>query len=301
MGEDRRQLIVAAIPAYNEEKTIAKVILQAQKHVDRVVVCDDGSTDCTAEIAEKLGVDVVRHDRNRGYGAALKSLFKKAREIGADVMVTLDGDGQHNGNEIPTLVKPILGDEAEIVIGSRFLKNSINEAPFHRRVGIKAITKLAQTASNFSTSDAQSGFRAYSRKALEELTTYENGMGVCLEILLNAKENGFRLAEVPIDCYYRGLETSTHGPIRHGVGVVMSLVQLIVEKRPLIFLGIPGVMSIFLGVFFGFWMFQIYALERRIVTNIALASIAFMLIGFFTVFTAVTLYAIVRLSEKMTK
>jgi len=297
-----KPLIVAAIPAFNEENTIGKVVLLAQKHVDKVLVCDDGSTDCTAEIAEKLGANVVRHDRNSGYGAALQSLFRKARDMGADVMVTLDGDGQHNPREIPTLINPVLEGKADIVIGSRFLGNSKNnETPFYRRFGIKAITKLAQTASNFPTSDAQSGFRAYGRKALERLTPYENGMGASVEILLEAKEDCFGVIEVPINCNYRGLDTSTHGTIRHGVSVVMSLVRLVVEKRPLIFLGIPGVGAILLGIFFGFWMFQIYTIERRMVTNVALASIAFILIGFFTVFTAITLYAITRLAEKLTK
>jgi glycosyltransferase involved in cell wall biosynthesis len=253
----------------------------------------------TADIAESLGADVVRHGRNRGYGAALQSLFRRAREIGADVMVTLDGDGQHNPGEILRLVEPVLEGKADIVIGSRFLENSrSDEAPLYRRLGIKAITKLAQTASRFPTSDAQSGFRAYGRKALDGLTPYENGMGASLEILLKAKENCFRVVEVPINCNYRGLETSTHGPIQHGVSVVMSLIRLVVEKRPLVFLGIPGVISILLGIFFGFWMFQIYIIERRIVTNVALASIAFILIGIFTVFTAITLYAIARLAEK---
>jgi hypothetical protein len=142
----------------------------------------------------------------------------------------------------------------------------------------------------------------YGRKALESLSLNENGMGLSVEILMEAKKHGLNVVEVPTGCKYHGLDrTSTHGPLRHGTSVVMSLVRLVVEKRPLVFLGIPGVVSILLGIFFGFWMFQIYTIEQRIVTNVALASLAFILIGSFTVFTAITLYAITRLAEKMTK
>lgn len=303
MNKDRKPLIIAAIPAYNEEKTIAKVVLLAQKYVDKVVVCDDGSTDMTAEIAERLGVEVIRHEKNIGYGAAVQSLFRRARELGANVTITFDGDGQHDPNEIPALTKPILKDDVDVAVGSRFLgKEGGGDVPFYRRVGIKAITKLAGVAINSKMSDAQHGFRAYSRKALEGLKLFENGMGVSVEILMKAKEQGLRVVEVPIGCNYHGLEnTSRYGSLRHGTGVVMSIVKLVVEDKPLVFLGVPGLASLLVGVLFGIWMLQIYAIEKRIVTNIALASIAFTIIGLFAVFTAITLYAIARLMQKTNK
>jgi hypothetical protein len=128
---------------------------------------------------------------------------------------------------------------------------------------------------------------------------FEDGMGVSAEILINARKQGLRIVEVPATCNYgRDVKNSTHNPIRHGVSVVMSIVRLVVEDRPLVFLGIPGVVSLLVGVLFGVWMLQIYALERHIVTNIALASMAFILIGFFCVSTAITLYAISRLARK---
>jgi len=304
MNEGRKPLIIAAIPAYNEEKTIAKTVLLAQRYVDRVVVCDDGSTDMTANIAEKLGADVVRHGGNMGYGAAIQTLFKKAKELDADAMVTLDGDGQHNPSEIPLLVEPVLERKADVVIGSRFLGDAkkMNSVPRHRRVGIRVITKLTGAASNHRLSDAQSGFRVYGRKALEGLSVFENGMGASVEILMEAKKRGLMVVEVPTGCNYHGLEkTSTHGSLKHGVSVVMSIVRLVVEERPLVFLGVPGVVSLLTGVLFGVWMLQLYAIEHRIVTNIALASVAFVLVGLFAVFTSITLYAIVRLMQKTNK
>jgi len=296
-------LIIACIPAFNEEKTIARVVLQAQRHVDRVIVCDDGSTDLTGEIARRLGAQVIRHEKNLGYGAAVQSLFRKARELGADVMIILDGDGQHDPGQIPALLQPILKEDADIAVGSRFLTVEHNSEgmPFYRRLGVKAITKLTGAAVNSNLTDAQHGFRAYGRKALEGLRLSEGGMGVSVEILLKAREQGLRVVEVPVSCNYRGLETSTDGPLGHGVGVVMSIVRLVVEERPLLFLGAPGVVSLLVGVLFGVWMLEIYAAEHYIVTNIALASVGFVMIGLFSIFTAITLYAIARLTQKANK
>jgi len=288
-------LIIACIPAYNEEKTIAKVVMLAQKHVDMVVVCDDGSKDLTADIAQRLGATVIRHDGNSGYGAAIQSLFRKARELDADVMVTLDADGQHNPEEIPGLLQPILDGEADIVLGSRFLGGH-NDAPAYRRFGIKLITKLSKRSRRFS--DALCGFRAYSRKAVESLNLNETGMGVSAEILLETEERGLRVSEIPVRVRYKGLDTSTHNWLRHGVSVITSIVRIVVEESPLFYLGIPGAVFLVVGMFFGSWMLQIYASRGYIETNIALASIAFVLIGLFVIFTAITLYAISRLARK---
>ena len=299
----KKPFVVACIPAFNEEKTIAKVILQAQRFVNRVVVCDDGSTDMTAEIAEHLGAEVIRHDGRLGYGAAIQSLFRRARELGADVLVTLDADGQHDPREVPKVVKPIVDGVADVVIGSRFVdERSAYAMAWYRRAGVKFITRLVNNSGKHAVRDAQSGFRAYNCKSLEKLTLFENGMGVSVEVLVNARKQGLRIQEVSATCNYsRDVKNSTHNPIRHGASVVMSIVRLVVEERPLLFLGVPGVVSLLFGVLFGVWMLQIYALERQIMTNVALASIAFILIGLFAVFTAITLYAISRLMQKTNK
>lgn len=293
-------LIVIGIPAYNEEKTIARVVLEAQKQADLVVVCDDGSADLTKQIAERMGADVIRHDQNFGYGAAIQSLFKRARELNADVLVTLDGDGQHDPDEIQQLIKPIIDGDAEVVLGSRFMDDAgTADMPFYRKIGIKAVTKLANGSRN-GVSDAQSGFRAYSKYALQSLSISENGMSASIELLRAISKNGLKVSEVPISCKYSntvGVETSSENPVSHGLGLVMSLIKLIIEDRPLPFLGVPGMMSIALGTLFGVWMMEIYASAHNIVTNIALASISFILIGFFMLSTAITLYAITRIPK----
>jgi glycosyltransferase involved in cell wall biosynthesis len=297
-----KPFVVVGIPAFNEESSIAHVILESQMFADAVVVCDDGSEDLTAKIAERLGAEVIKHEGNLGYGSAIKSLFERARELGADVLITLDADGQHNPNEIPNLLEPILDGAADVVIGSRFIDaRGTAEMPLYRRLGAKIITKLVNGSTKNGVSDAQSGFRAYNREALERLSVIEAGMGASVEILLEAQKNDLKICEVPSSCRYLNGEvaTSTENPITHGVGVIMSIVRLIVEERPLMVMGIPSLLFLFAGVSFGVWMLDLYAIGHRIITNVALASIAFVLIGFFMLSTAITLYAISRLSRKI--
>ena len=301
-----KPIVVAGIPAFNEEKTIARIVLGAQKNAHIVVVCDDGSTDLTAEIAERLGAVVVRHERNRGYGAALQSLFERAKDLKADILVTLDSDGQHNPAEIPRLIKPIEDHVAEVVLGSRFLdKKGSEEMPAYRQLGVKVITKLSNGSGKNVVSDAQSGFRAYSKRAMEQLEAIsENGMSASIELLRVIKKNNLKVCEVPISCKYSsgdGVKTSTENGLTHGVGLLTSLIKLVVEDKPLRFLGVPGVLSLAAGVFFGVWMLSLYAETHAIVTNVTIASIAFILIGFFMISTAITLYSITRFARKLSR
>jgi glycosyltransferase involved in cell wall biosynthesis len=228
-----------------------------------------------------------------GYGAALASLFGRAREIGADAMVTLDADMQHNPEDIPRLVKPILDGEADIVVGSRLLDEHGEEIPKSRRFGIKTITKLANAASYKELTDAQSGFRAYSRKAIELITPTELGMGASTEILLKAKEKGLRIKEVPIKVSYNVEKPSTHNPLYHGLDVVLSMVKHMSIRHPLLFYGVPGIIALLTGIAFWVWTFQIFAATRQVVTNIALVAIGATIVGLMLLTTAVILWVLV--------
>jgi glycosyltransferase involved in cell wall biosynthesis len=295
-------LVVVGIPAFNEEKTIAEVILGAQKYADIVIVCDDGSYDMTAEISENLGAVVIRHPVNVGYGGALQSLFKKAREFQADVLVTLDSDGQHNPAEIPSLIKPIEEGVAEVVFGSRFIGgNGTAEMPVYRQFGIKVITKLAAGSDNTIT-DGQSGFRAYSKQALASLFMSDKGMGASIELLRAVKKKRLLLCEVPISCKYSeslGCQTSSEHPFTHGLGLIWSMFKLAVNERPLFFLGVPGLVSLMVGALFGVLLLNSYVSTAALATNVILAFMGFMLLGFFAVSTSIILYAISRLSKKI--
>jgi len=290
--------IVAAIPAYNEEKTIAKVVIEAQRYVDAVIVCDDGSKDMTKEIAEKLGAEVIRHSRNKGKGSVMKRLFMRAREMNADVIVTLDADGQHDANEIPRLLEPILDGSSDIVVGSRFMRDEgTREMPKYRKIGTKIISRLAQQvqSSTGSVQDIQSGFRAYGKEAIDTLTPSEQGMGVDTELLMKGIEAGFRIAEIPITISYNGIRNSKHKAIFHGLDVVASTIKFTSLRHPLAFYGVPALAFLVIGVGFGLWSFQIYLSQGILITNIALIAISSTLAGLVLGTTGIILFSLINI------
>jgi len=289
-----KPLIVACIPALNEERTIARVLIKARKYVDKVVVCDDGSSDLTAEIAEGLGAEVLKHSRNMGYGAALASLFRRAEEVGADAMVTMDGDGQHDPEQVPRLLEPILSGEADVVIGSRFLVEE-GETPAYRRAGVQMITRIACKATGLRVSDAQSGFRGYSRDALRLLRPTEMGMGASTEILARAAENKLVVKEVPVTISYGVERPSKMNPVYHAGDVVASTLKHYSVRHPLLLYGVPGLAAVVTGVIFWGWALQVFAATRQLSTNIVLVAFAASMLGLMLLTTAILLYVIVGL------
>jgi O-antigen/teichoic acid export membrane protein len=221
LGE--RPVVVAAIPCYNEARFIEDVVRRTREHVDAVVVIDDGSTDGTAKAARRAGAQVRRHVTNEGPGAAARSCLRAGRELGADVLVTLDGDGQHNPDEIPAVVGPILSGEADVTIGSRFLGGDNNVARY-RKFGIDVITFLYNVGTRPKITDGQSCFRAFTRRALEILHISEPGFGFSVETLVQARRAGLRIQEASISCLYHG-EGHSMNPVLHGVGVALMVVK----------------------------------------------------------------------------
>ena len=217
--------IVVGIPAYNEEKTIGGIVrrVRALGLVEDVVVVDDGSSDDTAAVAEAAGASVLRHKINIGAGGATRTCFDAARKRGATLLVTLDGDGQHNPDEIPDVIAPILNNGADIVIGSRFLKID-NEVPLHRSLGIRFITFLCNLGSKARVTDAQSGFRAYGEETLRCLTIMDRGFGFSIETLIQARGKGLTIAEVPVSCIYNSA-SHTRSPLVHGPIVAVSVLK----------------------------------------------------------------------------
>ena len=283
--------IVIGIPAYNEEKNIAGLLIKLKKISQDIIVCNDGSNDLTGKIAEGLGAIVIEHEKNLGYGSAIKSIFLKAHEVNADVLVTFDADGQHRIEDINVILEPIKNNIADVVIGSRFLNNN-QEIPEYRKIGIKAITKLTNVTGGTKITDSQSGFRAYSKKVLEEIKPQESGMGISTEILIKTQKAGFKIMEVPIIILYEG-DTSTHNPISHGSSVILSTLKYVAIDRPLVFYGIPGIIFLLVGLAFGVWAIQIYSEEGQVITNIALVGISGVIMGTILMLTATILYSIV--------
>lgn len=288
-----RPFTVACIPAYNEEQHIAKVIVEAINHVDQVIVCDDGSEDMTGTIAEKLGAIVITHKRNLGYGAAIASLFGKALEMKAEIVVTLDADEQHDPKEIPLVIQPIIDNQADIVIGSRFLADKEKHISSYRKVGIKTITKIANVVAESDVTDSQSGFRAYRQRAVSAISVTEQGMGASTEIIFKAQLNKLTMAEVPITVTY-GKDSSSQNPVPHGIDVIMSTFKFVSIDHPLLFYGVPGFVSMILAIYFGTIAVQTYAVEHRIVTNVALLSFGLFIIGLVLMTTSVILYTVIN-------
>ena len=284
--------ITVGIPAYNEEKNIAGIISRVKKYADSIIVCDDGSNDLTSEISEQLGAIVIKHSKNKGYGAAINSLFLKAKELESDVFLTFDADGQHRIEDIPVVSDPIIKNQVDIAIGSRFLDAKSEEMPNYRKVGIKIITKITNLSIKEKLTDSQSGFRAYSKKALQEITPSDEGMGVSTEILIKASNLELKIAEVPIKVNYDG-DTSTHDPVSHGTSVILSTIKFTSIHNPLKFYGIPGIIFLIIGLIFVAWTIQIYAETQEIITNVSLIGIGSVVLGTILLITAIILFSIV--------
>jgi len=290
--------ITIGIPAYNEEKNIALIITKLKKITDSIIVCDDGSSDLTGEIARELGAIVISHPKNMGYGAAIRSLFLKATELDLDGLITMDADGQHRIEDVNSVFGPINDEVADIVIGSRFLDKKSEEMPNYRKVGIKIITKVTNLSIKEKLTDSQSGFRAYSKKALQKVIPSDVGMGVSTEILIKASNLELKVTEVPIKVHY-DVDTSTHNPVSHGTSVILSTIKFTSIHNPLKFYGIPGIIFLIIGLGFIAWTIQIYAVSQQIITNVSLIGIGCIVLGAVLLMTAVILFSIVTVvSEK---
>ena len=283
--------ITIGIPAYNEEKNIAKIIIKLKKITDSIIVCDDGSSDMTSEIAKNLGVIVISHKKNMGYGAAIRTIFEKSAEIGSDILVTFDADGQHRIEDVSRVLHPLENNEADIVIGSRFLGKQSN-VPNYRKLGIKVITKITNSSIKTKLTDSQSGFRAYSKQVLSKISLSEIGMGISTEILIKASSKGLRITEVPITILYSG-DTSTHNPVSHGTSVLFSTIKFTSIEHPLKFYGIPSVIFLTIGVIFTSLAVQYYVDIGRLNTDLTLIGAGTILVGIILLISAILLYSLV--------
>ncbi len=241
-------VVVAVIPAFNEERFIASVVISALRYADRIIVVDDGSTDGTAMMARMAGAEVVQRAENGGKGQALNAGFARALDFAPDAIVTLDGDAQHDPAEIPNLVQPILAGDADVVIGSRFLQTR-SRIPRWRRVGQHTLTAITNRASGMATTDSQSGYRAFNALALASLHFETAGLAMESEMQFILRRSTLRISEVPISVQYR--DGNKRNPVVHGLAIVDSILSLVAQQRPLIFFGIPGALLMVLGFLIG--------------------------------------------------
>ena len=286
--------VTIGIPAFNEEKNIAKMIVKLKKIYDEIIVCNDGSTDLTGEIAENLGAIVINHKQNLGYGAGINSIIKKSKEIDTDILVTFDADGQHKVEDVKKVIEPIKNGDADLVIGSRFLSKTKEKIPEYRKIGINIITKVTNAGLKKKITDSQSGFRAYSKDLISKLDISDMGMGISTEILIKTNSLGFRITEIPITILYEG-KTSTQNPISHGTSVLFSTIKYTSIEHPLKFYGIPSLIFFVIGLSFTFLSIDYYMEVGRINPNITIVAAGTTAIAVILLVASVLLYSLANI------
>ncbi len=286
--------ITAILPAYNEEISIGSVVLHARQHADHVIVVDDGSSDRTSEMAKLAGAYVIRHPKNMGKGRALKTGFEYVSLNGAKVVVTLDSDGQHDPEEIPKLVEPILKGEADFVNGSRYMNGNGRNTPLYRRIGQNILDSATNLNTGLQVTDTQSGFRAFGRNTLSSFRFKSNGLAIESEMLSDAANAGLKIKEVEIGVRY-DVDCSSENPVSHGLKVLMNVLHDMELNRPLYYFTAPGLIFTAAGLFLGLNFLRDFYTGGRLNFGPTLIMIILTLVGSFMAFTGIILHSISRM------
>ncbi len=298
MRKTAQKRTLAVIPCWNEEATVANVILKTKRFVNQVLVVDDGSKDETKKIAKEAGATVISHKINRGKGAAIRTGFKYALDNDYDYVVTIDGDGQHDPLEIPDLLDNVMNNGNDISIGYRV--GNTTEMPIWRRAGKRVLDYTTSMGTGGFVTDSQCGFRAFNKKAVGMITPKLRGdaFSVESEQLIKAHELGLKVVNTNVSCKYKDLETSTKNPATHGLSVLGYIVWVIAERRPLLFIGLPGLLSVIIGLIFGFYSSN--PLNQSIFSdsiNILIVNV-FLIVGFFAILVGLLLNVLPKIIKR---
>lgn len=216
--------LICIIPAYNEEKIIGEVVKSVYRQCNHVLVINDGSTDNTYREAEEAGALTINHSVNLGTGASEETGIMAALLLDADIIVTLDADGQHDPSEIPKLLEPILSDEADMVIGSRFLEPE-GPMPRTKRLGNTILTQLTSLLCGAEITDSQSGFRALTRQVAANVSGLPTDYSWASEMITQIHKRGFRIKEVPVRTIYNRYSLSKGTGIFDGLKILLYLIK----------------------------------------------------------------------------
>ena len=216
-------MITAIIPCHNEEKFIGSIVRKTLNYVDSIVVIDNVSTDNTGRIALDNGATVVNCSI-KGCGLAIRTGIDFAlRNNESEIFVILDGDGQHDPEDIPCLVDPLQSGIADFVIGNRFLNHYTG--PFYRSAGIRFINALYNIGLETKIKDTQCGFRAFTRDVASSINLTENGFALSIEQLIKINRNGYRVSQIPIKCIYNNGHVHSTNPLLHGLQISKAIIK----------------------------------------------------------------------------
>ena len=292
--------IMVAIPCYNEEVAIGSIVLSALRYADNVVVIDDGSKDNTAKVAELAGAEVIVHEQNLGKGAAVKTAFLYASKSNFDILVFIDGDGQHNPEEIPKLVFPILAGEADVVNGSRYLNGKDKNTPRYRRIGQVVLDAATNVDSGLHVTDTQSGFRAFAMHTASAFRFRTTTHFIESEMLIDAAQKGLRIKEVEIGVRYDVGRPKTH-PIHHGLRVLVKVLHDMELRRPLYYFVLPGLALLTIGVTTGLGFLDAFSHGETLPFGPTLMIVLVTLVGVFMAFTGIILHSMSKLLHEFKK
>ena len=289
--------ICAVLPAYNEELVIGTIVLRTKQYVDRVIVVDDGSSDLTAEVAKLAGAEVIQLEHNTGKAYTILLGLQRARDTGCTIAVMLDADGQHDPREIQRVAGLVRDGKADLVLGSRFLKKN-GGIPAYRQVGQKILDLFTNMGAKTKVTDSQSGFRALSCKALDNLDFRSDGYNIESDMIAHFSALGLSMMEVPITVNYDVPHKHKKNPLTHGMGVLTRLVNLIGYKRPLLLFGVPGVFFVIMGLVSGFYAFSEYYATSKFSFVMSMASMLFLIMGMLMVIAGLLLNTLLMMMNE---
>jgi len=289
---------LAIIPCRNEEATIGSVILKTKRFVNQVLVIDDGSDDETKKIAKDAGATVISHRKNKGKGAAIRTGFKYAMEKDFDYVVTMDGDGQHNPLEIPALLENVVNNGHDISVGYRVGDNT--EMPMWRKVGKRVLDYTTSMGTGGFVTDSQCGFRAFNKKAYESIAPKLKGEAFSVESeqLIKAHELGLKVVNTSVSCKYKDLDTSTKNPAAHGLSVLGYVIWVVAEQRPLLFISLPGLIAIVIGLLLGIYTLQSYNQSQMFTIPYAIIGSILLVVGVIAFLVGLLLYILPNIMKK---
>jgi glycosyltransferase involved in cell wall biosynthesis len=285
--------IAIFIPAHNEEKTIASVVILAKKY-GKVFVVDDGSADKTAEIARLAGAQVLARKANGGYGAAIKTALESARGLDAAAFVFLDADMQHDPGEIPSVAAPVLAREADACLGSRFLGKAIG-APLGRTEGVRLVNRLSRLREGGEKLDFECGFRAFSKKAVGQLEIKQDGYEACSEAIVFCLKHGLTVSQAPVTVRYFENGGSA---LAHGAGLLGHILNAVARRKPLLFFAGSGLAMLLCSALLGLFVANTYYSTHNLAIGSAMLTVFTGIIGLVLLSIGINIYTLETLLEQ---